>query len=349
MSLKNRLQESLSFGYQLARTAHFAGQQLSLPVFEQLLTGRRREAPPQAKEKRLDAFREIGRLLKEDSANITAGLYPLDVLKPLDNPLVHYGRYARILWDGVKISRRREKREAHDFEAVSAEDLAELPEYYRRNFHYQTDGYLSEHSAELYEHQVEILFAGAADAMRRLVIPLLKEKFPGDGQGLHFLEVAAGTGRLTRFLKLAYPKARITVSDLSWPYLKVARQRLSEFDRLEFVQAPGENLPFKDQSFDAVLSCYLFHELPLEVRRQVLAEGRRVLKPGGVCGLVDSIQMQDATHFSWALESFPRDFHEPFYTNYVKTPMDGLLSDQGFAEIRSKIGFLSKAWLATRA
>ena len=39
-----------------------------------------------------------------------------------------------------------------------------LPDYYRQNFHFQSDGWLSDHSAALYDTQVEVLFTGAADA-----------------------------------------------------------------------------------------------------------------------------------------------------------------------------------------
>ena len=46
-------------------------------------------------------------------------------------------------------------------------DPSLYPDYYQ-NFHHQTDGYLSDHQA-LYDLQVEILFNGSADAMRRRV------------------------------------------------------------------------------------------------------------------------------------------------------------------------------------
>ena len=226
--------------------------------------------------------------------------------------------------------------------------MRDLPEYYQRNFHFQTDGYLSNDSADLYEHQVEILFSGSADAMRRLIIPQLKSAYAGQGEGLHFLEIAGGTGRLTRFMKLAYPKARITVLDLSYPYLKKAQQNLKKFDRLDFVQGAGEDLPFVAEKFDAVYSCFLFHELPLEIRKRVVAESFRVLKAGGWMGLVDSVQKEDTKDFSWALEQFPVDFHEPFYKNYTQNPMEGLLAFRGFTELKKDIGFFSKSLLAKK-
>ncbi len=345
--MKLPYQNKVTLGYSLLRTAHFTLQQMSLPFFEFLTTGQTRKASSDYTKNLKKVLPELYDLLKKDSENIERGLYPAEVLKP-EKAGKHFLRFPQILFDGYFISRRRRLKKSKDFDQEAQEFLKEVPAYYQRNFHFQSGGYLTGHSADLYEHQVEILFAGAADAMRRLLIPLLKDKFSGDGEGLHFLEVAAGTGRLTRFMKLAFPRARITVMDLSYPYLKKAQENLAEFMRLDFLQGPGEDLPFQAEKFDAVYSCFLFHELPIEIRRQVLAEGRRVLKTGGFYGLVDSIQKDDAKDLEWALSRFPVDFHEPFYKNYSANPMEGLLLHTGFHDIRTQRGFFSKAILAQK-
>jgi len=344
---ENQIADKVSLSYSLARTAHFALQQLSLPFFEMLATGKARKRPSLDPVHFKALYTELYQLLKKDSENIAQGVYPFEVLKP-EAVMKHFLRFPRILWDGYSISKRRNTKASHDFSQEAQELSKDLPDYYQRNFHYQSDGYLSEKSADLYEHQVEILFSGAADAMRRSLIPLLKEKYPNDGEGLHFLEVAAGTGRLTRFMKLAFPKAKITVLDLSYPYLKKAQENLEGFKRLDFVQGKAEELPFHDSMFDVVYSCFLFHELPLSVRRQVVKEGERVLKQDGFFGFVDSVQKEDARDFMWALEQFPVDFHEPFFKNYLMNPMEGLLKYAGFEQIQTEKAFLSKAVLGKK-
>ncbi|MNJ94710.1 Demethylrebeccamycin-D-glucose O-methyltransferase [compost metagenome] len=343
----HKITDKVSLGYSLARSAHFAAQSFSLPVFELLATGKVRKKPALEAEKFKFLYTELFHLLQKDSENISKGLYPLEVLKP-EKLAKHFLRYPKILFDGYRISKRREENRNKDFDEDAQELLKDMPEYYQRNFHFQSGGYLTDTSAELYEHQVEILFSGAADAMRRLIIPLMKKVYPGEGEGLHFLEVAAGTGRLTRFMKLAYPKAKITVLDLSYPYLKKAQENLKGFTRLDFIQGKGEDLPFQDGTFDAVYSCFLFHELPLEIRRAAIREGKRVLKPGGCYGFVDALQNEDAKEFSWALQQFPLDFHEPFFKNYVQNPVEGLLMYAGFENIEKNVGFFSKALLAQK-
>lgn len=347
MKLKIPYQDKVTLGYSLARAAHFAVQQLTLPAIEFLATGQTRKSSPLELSQLRAAYAELFSLLKKDSENITQGLYPWEVLKP-EKVTQHFMRYPRIILDGYNISKRRNARKQQDFVPEAQEFLKELPDYYQRNFHFQTGGYLTKESANLYEHQVEILFSGAADAMRRLIIPLIKKNYPGDGEGLHFLEVAAGTGRLTRFMRLAFPKAKITVLDLSYPYLKKAQENLREFERLDFVQGAAEALPFQDEKFDFAYSCFLFHELPLEVRRQVISEAFRVLKKGGFVGLVDSVQKEDAKNLTWALEQFPVDFHEPFYKNYTMNPMEGIMLNQGFGKLTKDRGFLAKALLGQK-
>jgi ubiquinone/menaquinone biosynthesis C-methylase UbiE len=96
----------------------------------------------------------------------------------------------------------------------------------------------------------------------------------------------------------------------------------SRQQKVQFLRAFGEDLPFREQRFDVVYSSFLFHELPREVRRAVLAESVRVLRPGGILVVLDSIQLGDDLRFDWALERFPADFHEPFYKDYTQDHME---------------------------
>jgi ubiquinone/menaquinone biosynthesis C-methylase UbiE len=341
------LTQNLTLGFSLARSAVFAGEQLTLPILERLLAGPKDTAPFLEKEQFRRAMTELYALLKKDGENIAEGLYPAEVLKT-ESPWGHWRRFPQILMDGYSLSKRRTGRKHADFSEEAQQYLDEVPAYYQRNYHFQTGGYLTKKSAELYEHQVEILFSGAADAMRRLILPMLKDEFPTDGEGLRFLEIGAGTGRLTKFMALTFPKARIVALDASSPYLQKARENLRDFPRVDFLQGLGEDLPFQNQSFDVVYSCFLFHELPFEVRRKVLHESHRVLKPGGFFGFVDSMQKRDAKDFAWALRRFPVDFHEPFFKNYIEHPMEDLLADAEFSAVASDLGFFSKAVLAKK-
>lgn len=342
----DKFAQQLVYSYSLTRTASFAAQGLFLPVIDLVMTGQRKDPPKNYFKHLKGALPKIEKLLLQDAKNIKNGLYPVEVLKP-ESVLQHSWRIPSIIQDSIRASKRRESKIHDDFDVKAQAILHEMPDYYRRNFHFQTSGYLGELSADLYEHQVEILFSGAADAMRRLIIPEIKihlasQGLSQDGEGLNFLELGAGTGRLTRFMSLAFPKARITCVDLSSVYLNQARKKLMQFNRVNYVQAAAEHLPFKDQSFDVVYSCFLFHELPHNIRQDVLTESNRVAKDNSFIGAVDSIQLGDDVDFQWALDQFPQDFHEPFYKNYVQNPLEVDLQNVGLKNVQTKVGFLSK-------
>jgi len=332
------------YAYTRTRALGFTAEGFLLNLAGLLTPGKRKSLPDLP----VDLIPEVGararELLIRDAERIAQGVISPRVLIP-EHPRIHLQRLPALLMDSVGLGARRFKGRTTEFSKKAAELLDELPRYYRRNFHFQTDGYLSEDSGEIYEHQVEILFGGTADAMRRLLIPSLKEAY-GDGRGTRFLEIGAGTGRMTRFIAQNFPKAQIVATDLSAPYLQVARRKLDPYSRVSFLQAAGEQLPFRDSGFDAVISCFLFHELPEEVRKNVLRESLRVLKPGGRIGLIDSLQKQDAEELSRIFELFPALFHEPYYRNYSETPMEdlagGVFADHDWVD-QKELGFLSKA------
>lgn len=253
----------------------------------------------------------------------------------------HLDRVRAMLAD---VARREPRRIAGS--SASARELPEaegLPEYFTQDFHYQTGGYLSEESARLYDVQVETLFYGAAASMRRAAIPPIAEFMAGrDQRELELLDVACGTGRFLRQVRLAFPAIRAKGLDLSKAYLDEARRHLAGLRPVELVPGNAEALPFADASQDVVTTIYLYHELPGEVRRRVTAEIARVLKPGGLFVFVDSLQFGDRPGWDGLLEAFPVRFHEPYYRHYLLDDLDGLFAAQGLAARSSFTAFLSK-------
>lgn len=343
-----QLIQKLTYGYNHLRFGHFAWQGALLPLVD-LISGNvdSKRRKPGFDHLKL-ALPKIQQLFEQDSLNIAEGVYPASVLIP-ENPIQHFSRIPFLFADAFRAHQQKRKKKTKEFFATDELDLNEFPEYYRRNFHFQDNGYLGDKSADLYEHQVEVLFAGSADAMRRQVIKPLKENFSfSQGEGLSFLEIGSGTGRLTKFVSMAFPKAKITCVDLSPYYLKAARSRLKAMMNVSYLQGMAEELNLKNESFDAIYSSYLFHELPEETRIKVFKEGHRLLKGGGLYVVADSLQKNDDTDLNWALEQFPKDFHEPFYKNYTEKPLELALGKNGLNVESTQIGFLTKVVVARK-
>ena len=154
-----------------------------------------------------------------------------------------------------------------------------------QNFHFQTGGWMTDESARIYDMQVEVLFSGAANAMRRqALVPIAEELRGRDQRRVAYADIATGTGAFLPQLRRAFPRLPVVAVDLSEPYLRQTQRRMRRAPKIAPVVAKAEALPFGDASLDLATCVYLFHELPPEVRRSVAAEMARAVKPGGPAG-----------------------------------------------------------------
>ena len=77
-----------------------------------------------------------------------------------------------------------------------------------------------------------------------------------------------------------------------------------------------------------VLSIYLFHELPPDVRRAAAKEMARVLKPGGLLILTDSMQLGDRDSMDATMGRFG-DFNEPYYRTFIAEDLGKMFMECG--------------------
>ena len=293
----------------------------------------------------------MAELEERDWEDAERGVYPTELL--FDAPWLDWAsRYPQVWLDLPSTWTRRQQRNVRDLPENTEPSL--YPDYYLQNFHHQTDGYLSDHSAELYDLQVEILFNGTADAMRRRVIAPLKrglrhfnDRAPAS---LRILDIATGTGRTLHQIRGALPHAELTGTDLSEAYLRQANRWLNSNNQglVQLVRANAESLPLASNSIQAATCVFLFHELPGEARQNVINDAWRVLEPGGVFVIADSVQLADSPQFSTAMENFRRVFHEPYYRDYIADDIDARLREAGFDGITAESHFMTRVWSARK-
>jgi ubiquinone/menaquinone biosynthesis C-methylase UbiE len=116
---------------------------------------------------------------------------------------------------------------------------------------------------------VPVLFAPYAEDLAARAVALAPRSV---------LELAAGTGAVSRVLAAALPAAAITATDLNPAMLEVAA-RASVAANLSFRPADAQALPFPDDAFDLVTAQFGAMFFPDKVA--AYAEVRRVLAPGG--------------------------------------------------------------------
>lgn len=146
------------------------------------------------------------------------------------------------------------------------------------------------------------------------------------GTGGPVLDAGCGTGRLSRYL--ADRGLRVQGVDLSPGMVAVARR---EHPDLTFAVAALAGLPFVDGCFAGVLLWYsVIHTVPAELPL-VLAETRRVLRPGGQVLL--GFQAGSGTHDLSA--AYRRYGHRLRLERHRHDPdvVAGQLRDAGLAEV----------------
>ena len=283
---------------------------------------------------------DVAVLLSRDLANAERGHYPVPEDEDGTLPKL-FARSRAFFRDVPEVVRRRRR----DLGREIAEEAGEAnrPDYYLQNFHFQSGGWLTEESARLYDMQVEVLFSGAANAMRRqALVPMAEELRGRDQRGVAYADIACGPGSFLVQVRKAFPRLPALAIDLSEAYLREAKRRLGRRPRLQPVVAKAEALPLGDASLDIATCIYLFHELPPEVRSAVAREIARVMKPGGLFILVDSLQAGDEPDYDGLLEVFPELFHEPYFRSYLEGDIETLFADAGFVSEGKTNAFLSK-------
>lgn len=327
-----------------ARTAWFAGQY----VLAARLTPAPEGPPPTARIPGWNyILKDLADLYRRDWANISAGLYkaPAD-LAPRPSSVLRNAR--SFLVDLPKVAQRR-RRNANS-EVMNETRKKDYPRYYLQNFHFQTDGWFSEESANAYDHQVEVLFTGGADAMRRQALPAIGSAIAEhDGTNpVELIDIACGTGRFLKEVLRNHQDISATGLDLSRPYLRKAQHTLVQFPNTRFLEAKAEDVPVKDGTYDIATCVYLFHELPKKVRREVAREIARILKPGGTLVLVDSVQTGDHPPYDALLQRFPMAFHEPYYTNYLDDDLEAMFAEAGLQTESVNRAFFSRVMVLRR-
>jgi SAM-dependent methyltransferase len=191
----------------------------------------------------------------------------------------------------------------------------------------------------------------------RYLGPCLFEPYAADivervkiSEGASVLEIACGTGIVTRHLRDRLPKsAKLVASDLNEAMLAYAAAKFGPDDAVEWKQADATSLPFADASFDAVVCQFGLMFVPDKLA--ALREVHRVLVPGGsfVFNVWDSIDKNELAQISHEtvstfFEHDPPTFYQVPFGLYEQELIVNLLDDAGFRD--SHISILAKTGMS---
>ena len=175
------------------------------------------------------------------------------------------------------------------------------------------------------------------------------------------LDLGAGPGRISEVLHHSFPKAKLTLLDLSGEILEVARKRLAKVDA-SYIVGDFTTVDLGND-YDAIVAWITLHHLCDEDKRKMSARLRDALREGGVLVICDIVS---ASTTAWDnryealwfqnLEQLPSDDCEYIKQHYHEadhpaTVEDNLqwLREAGFVEVACHWRYLNFAiWTGTK-
>jgi ubiquinone/menaquinone biosynthesis C-methylase UbiE len=213
----------------------------------------------------------------------------------------------------------------------------DYPEYYLTSFHAYESGNMSwlaafEVEPAAYAVHAKIWQDAGSNGdtqLRQSYHDILKKHLPNSPKTI--LDLGCSVGMSTFALQDLYPEANITGLDLSPYFLAVANYRTQQRQaKINWVHAAAESTGLPDAAFDLVSIFLVCHELPQTATRQILAEARRVLRPGGHLAIMDMNPKSQAfmklpPYILTLLKST-----EPYLDEYFSLDMEKALISAGF-------------------
>lgn len=126
---------------------------------------------------------------------------------------------------------------------------------------------------------------------RKLQPPSQLIQRSGIKEGMHVLEVGCGSGAFTTFVAGAVGEnGKVYALDIQPEMLKQLENKLAkpenqDIKNIELINRSAYELPFDDNSLDAVFMVGVLQEIP--DRNRALQQAKRVLKPGGILAVTE--------------------------------------------------------------
>lgn len=161
------------------------------------------------------------------------------------------------------------------------------------------------------------------------------------------LDLGSGTGLLSAMVASSFPRADISLIDLSEEMLNLARERLMDDpdERFQFHLADYSREPLPGE-YEAVVSAVSIHHLEDENKRRVFEEAHRVLTPGGVFINADQAlgktpEIEAKYHETWLRQARERGASE----EDISAALRRMETDK-CSTLKAQLGWLEEAGFA---
>ncbi len=174
------------------------------------------------------------------------------------------------------------------------------------------------------------------DDPARSIATWVQETFP-DLKPQRIIDLGCTIGNNTLPYKEVFPDAEVHGIDVAAPCLRYAHARACALGAdVHFHQINAEETPFKDESFDLIVSRILLHETSSKSLPRIMRECFRLLKPGGVMLHCDAPQFDSLTPYQASLRDWDATCNnEPFMLTVYDMSLEDLYAECGFDRERA--------------
>ncbi len=162
--------------------------------------------------------------------------------------------------------------------------------------------------------------------------------YPQMDRSLRLLDVGCGTGTFASMLGRTCLPVRPTGLDMAENMCHLALQKVKQVnleDRVHFVNADSERMPFVDNTYDLITCSNSYHHYPNQ--EKVLTEMLRVLKPGGRVMIMDGYR---DNALGWLIFELGVGTAEKSVHHCSAAEIRQQLRNQGYIDIyQEKMGF----------
>jgi ubiquinone/menaquinone biosynthesis C-methylase UbiE len=153
------------------------------------------------------------------------------------------------------------------------------------------------------------------------------------------LDLACGTGAMSRRLRARFPDALLTGSDISLPQLRAAKEEQHRLrDPIPLVQCTAAVLPFADATFDSVHASWFLEHVSRNDVVPILRETRRVLRKSGTLYLCE---VENDSFFLWPRQPVAEEIAQALWDAqsagggdpFIGRKLNGLCAAAGFTYV----------------
>lgn len=155
------------------------------------------------------------------------------------------------------------------------------------------------------------------------------------------LDVACGTGSQARIL--AGSGHTVCGIDLTRAMLERAIKKCNRYGQAFFIEGDASRMPFRGESFDISVVSLAIHEIPAETALKVLAEMKRVTRPGGHIIIIELNKKKGL--FGNILYTFLRWIEPPYFLDYMRRGLFAYIEDAGLPVLSIERRFFDSIYI----